>query len=299
MTTKTNTYVVTGATGQIGSKLAQILLARGQKVRVLTRDAAKVQALVAAGAEAAVGASDDVAYLTRAFAGADAVFAVTPPPYGAANYRAAQNVLGSALAAAIKASGVRKVVNLSSSSAHLERTGPIRGLTDQERRLDALGIDVLHLRPAYFMENLAFSLDPIKSMGVVGSPLRPEASLSMVATKDIAAAAAARLLALDFTGTSMQQVLGERDVTMADVARALSEATGKTYGYVQFLYDAAAQAMVGAGLSADSAAQLIEMYQGFNDGYLVNAASRDARSTTGTSIEEFAQEFAAAFGLRG
>ncbi len=170
-------------------------------------------------------------------------------------------------------------------------------LGEEPRRLDAIkGLNVLHLRPAYFMENLAFTLEPIRSMGIVGSPLRSDVVLPMVATKDIAAAAARRLLALDFTGSAFQELQGERDLTMAEVTFAVAAATGKDLKYVQFPYAAAEAAMVGAGLSADTAAQMVEMYKGFNDGQLRAVTKRAGASTTGTSIEAFANDFAALVG---
>lgn len=298
MNTNSKTYAITAATGNIGARIARALLAEGQGVRVLTRDLAKVQDLVAVGAQAFVGASDDATYLTRAFRGVDAVFALTPPDYAAADFRAAQNAMSTAIATAITASGVRHVVNLSSVGAHLPSgTGPIKGLYDQERRLDALtGLNVLHLRPAYFMENLAFTLDPIKMMGIVGSPLRENTVLPMIATQDIAAVAVRRLLALDFSGSSFQELQGERDLTMGEVTFALAAATGKSLKYVQFPYDAAKEAMIAGGLSPDTADQMVEMNKGFNDGLIMPVTKRSAASTTPTSIEVFAKGFAALIG---
>lgn len=299
MQTKSRTYVVTGASGNIGRRVASALLAKGQTVRVLTRDARNVQDLVAQGATALVGSPTDVGYLTRAFAGSDAVFAMTPPNYVAASYRGAANEVGKALAAAIVESGVKKVVNLSSVGGEQpDGTGPIKGLHDQEVRLNAIkGLDVVHLRPAYFMENLFFTLDPIKTMGLVGTPLAPTTRFPMIATQDIAAAAAELLLALDFKGSSFVELLGARDVTMLEVTEAVKAATGKDLKYAQFPYADARAAMVGAGLSPDTADQMVEMYQAMNGGTLKPVKGRDARSTTKTTIEEYAKDFAKAAGL--
>jgi uncharacterized protein YbjT (DUF2867 family) len=295
MSQATKIFVVTAATGQIGRRVALSLLAAGQTVRALTRDAGKAKDLAAAGATVLVGQPEDRRYLEAALNGADAVFALIPPHYGADDMRAYQNVVGTALAEAIAASGVRKVVNLSSVGAqHAERVGPIKGLHDQEQRLNRLpGVDVVHLRPTYFMENILFAAGVIKEMGLVGTPLRPDVKFPQIATADIAAAATQALLGLDFRGKSVRELLGERDVSMTDVTAAVAEAIGKPeLKYAQFPYDAARDAMVGSGMSPDAAAQMVELYAAINDGVFGPERLRSAESTTPTSIESLARELA-------
>ena len=104
-------YVITGATGNIGRAIAETLLTQGQPVRVIGRDAAKLQALVDRGAQARAGSLDDAAFLREAFAGATAVFVMTPPAYTAEDVRARANevgaVVGEALAALADGLGAR------------------------------------------------------------------------------------------------------------------------------------------------------------------------------------------------
>ena len=109
----------------------------------------------------------DAAFLTRAFRGADAVFTMLPPDLQAADYRAAQDRVSAAITTAIRDSGVRSVVVLSSLGAELaDGTGPIVTLYDFEQRLKQLEhVDVLVLRPAYFFENFEESLDLITAAG--------------------------------------------------------------------------------------------------------------------------------------
>jgi uncharacterized protein YbjT (DUF2867 family) len=290
-------FVVSAATGQIGRKIALGLLAAGQSVRALTRDAAKAQDLAAAGADVLVGNPEDQRYVERALTGADAFFALLPPHYGADDMRAYQNLVGKAQAAAIAASGVRKVVNLSSVGAqHGEGVGPIKGLHDQEQRLNALaGVDVLHLRPTYFLENILFATATIRGLGLVGTPLRPDVRFPQIATADIAAKAVERLLALDFTAKSVQELLGPSDVTMTEVTAAVAQAIQRPeLKYAQFPYDAALEAMAGAGMSRDAATQMVELYRAINDGLFKPERPRTAASTTPTRIETLARELAPA-----
>jgi uncharacterized protein YbjT (DUF2867 family) len=291
-------YVVTGATGNTGRLIAQALLSRGKKIRVIGRDKGRLQSLVEQGAEPFVGSLDDPAAMIKAMSGAKAVYAMIPPNLSASDHHAYQHAVGEALAEAIAAARVGHVVNLSSVGGHLTgKTGPIAGLHDQEERLNTLtGVHLLHLRPGYFMENFYWSIGLIKTMGINGGALRADLPIAMLATRDIAAIAAERLAALDFSGTSVQELLGQRDLTMAEATRALGRAIGKTeLNYVQFPYEEAEQAMLAMGISASVARGFIEMYRSFNEGVIRPTEKRSASNTTPTSIEEFAKGFAQAY----
>ena len=288
-------YVITGATGNIGSKLAGILLSRGQSVRVVGRSPEKLQGIAHDGAETAVGDLRDTEFLTKVFSGASAVFAMIPPHYIAADFRAYQNEIGKSIASAIQRSGTKHVVNLSSQGAHLtDRTGPVKGLHDQEERLNALeGVNILHLRPTYFMENLLMNIPLIRSMNVAGSAIRGDQKLAMIATWDIARFAAERMMKRDFPGKSVRDLLGQRDVSLNEAFAVIGRKINKPdMKYVQFSYKDAEKGLVGAGLSEDVSRLFIEMSKALNDGLFAVNLSRTKENTTATSIEEFADFFA-------
>lgn len=291
-------YVITGATGHTGTRIAEALLAKGKQVRVVGRSAERLQGLAERGAEPFAASLDDVNATTRALRGASAAYLLIPPSYGEPDFRGYQNRVGQALAQAVSAARVSHVVNLSSVGAHLaDRVGPIKGLHDQEERLNRLaGVNVLHLRPASFMENVLFNINLIKQAGINGTPLRADLAIPMIATQDIAAVATRRLLALDFSGKTTQELLGPGDVSMAEATRIIGKAIGKPdLPYVQFPYEEAEKAMIGMGMSPDVARAFIEMYRAFNDGLLRPTEARSATNTTPTSFEAFAKMFAAAY----
>jgi uncharacterized protein YbjT (DUF2867 family) len=285
--------VITGANGNIGSKITETLLAQKQKVRCVGRSADKLHSFAAKGAETAIGTLEDTAFLTKAFSGASAVFALIPPSYAEPNFRAYQARIGSSIAEAIRKSNVKHAVNLSSQGAHLpEKTGPIKGLHDQEERLDKIeNVHVLHLRPAYFMENLLASVDMIKTKHIVGSAIRGDLVFPMIATKDIAKFAAERLSKRDFSGKSVRDLLGQRDLSL-DVAAAIIAQKIKMPGlrYVQFPYEDTEKALVGMGLSQDVSELMVEMAKAFNEG-LIGKVPRTRQNTTETSFEAFADVF--------
>jgi uncharacterized protein YbjT (DUF2867 family) len=295
-------YVITGASGNTGKVIATALLAAGKKVRVIGRDAKKLEELTAKGVEAAIGNLDDVAFLKKAFTGAMAVYAIIPPNLTALNFRAYQNSIASAMAEAVKATNVKYVVTLSSVGAHLtEKAGVVQGLHDLEQKFNTIpGLNVLHLRPSYFMENLLGQIGVIKGMGITGSAVKGDLSFAMVATKDIADYATKRLLALNFSGSNVQYLLGSRSVTLNEVTKIFGSAIGKPeLAYVQFPYDQAKKGMMDAmGLSENVADAYNEFIRSMNEGPVFADMKRDAESTTPTSIEEFSKTFAYVFNMK-
>ena len=292
---------VMGATGNTGRVTAEALLSRGEKVRVVGRDAGKLAALVARGAEAAVGSASDASFLARAFAGAETAYTLLPPDMGVPDLRAHQDRVGEATVQALRQAGVKRVVFLSSVGADLPAgTGPIAGLHAQEERLRKLGAAVLLLRPGYFFENFRSSLPMIRHQGMNGGAIAPDVKMAMIATRDIGAAAAAAIAARDFTGVEVRNLLGPRDLSLAEATRILGAAIGKPdLAYVQFPYDAFAAALVQAGLTPDLARLYAEMARAFNDGIVKVAGGRTAASTTPTTFESFAKELAAAYAASG
>ena len=293
-----HTYTITGATGNIGKRITESLLDAGHKVRAVARSADKLQTLVDKGAEAFSGSMENTEFLTRAYQGSDAVFAMTPPDYQSNDFRAFQNDIAKSHVSAIKGADVKNVVALSSVGAHLtEGAGVVQGLYDFEQHLGNLqDVNVLVLSPAYLMENIYMQLDIIKNMGITGSPLAPDVSQPVVATKDIAAVAAQRLSNMAIKGHSIEYILGPRDISYTDITRTLGNALGREdLKYVQFPYEDAHRSMVDMGMTDNVAGLLVDLARVINDGSILSRCARTAENTTETTIEEFAQEFAAAY----
>lgn len=282
-------FVICGATGNVGGRIAGVLLAAGEPVRAIARDRFRIGPLAAKGAEPWPGDVGDTEFLAKAFAGARAVFALIPPKPDAPDFRGYQNRIGDALVSALSKAGVGRIVTLSSIGAHLsEGTGPILGVHDLEAKLERLrDSDVVHLRPAFFMENHLHGIPVIREHGVYGSPIRPDAPIPMVATKDIGDEAA-RLMRETFTGHAVRYLLGPRDLTMAEASRILGRSIGKPdLAYAQFPEEEARKAMAGTGMSDSTVAAMLEMYRGFNAGRIHASRERNEENTTPTSLEEF------------
>jgi uncharacterized protein YbjT (DUF2867 family) len=295
---KRELYLITGATGNIGQRVAKSLLGNGQRVAVIGRDAKRLKPLADEGAELLIGSIDDKNFLSQAFQSAKAIFALIPPSHTAPNLAAYQNAIGEAQASAVMAANVSHVVTISSVGAHLaEGTGSILGLHENEQRFNRLPeVNVVHLRTGYFMENFFYSIGMIKKHGFHGSAIAPEVPISMIATQDVAAVASQLLLELQFTDKSTRELLGPCELTMLEATKVLAEAIGKPdLRYLQFSYREARQAMLRGGMSESVVDAVLEMNRACNEGLLKPEKGRLPESTTPTTIEAFAKEFASAY----
>jgi uncharacterized protein YbjT (DUF2867 family) len=288
-------YVILGASGNTGSIVANSLLLSGKNVRVTGRDPGRLQRFVRKGAEAFTADLSDAAALAKAFRGARAAYLMLPP----ITSREDQERESDAISKAAKESGLRYAVHLSSYGAHVpEGTGPIAGLHSSEQKLNAIsGLNVLHLRAAYFMENNLAAIDMIHGMGIFGHALLPDLRMPIIATRDVGDYAAQRLLTLDFSGKQTRELLGERDLSMKEATAVIARAIGKPdLRYVQFPYDQMQQGLIQMGFSPNKAAVYIEMFKAINTGIIAAQEPRLPENSTPTSFEKFVQDvFAPAY----
>ncbi|MFZ0464880.1 MAG: NAD(P)H-binding protein [Candidatus Acidiferrales bacterium] len=285
--------VITGATGNTGTPAAEALLAKGEKIRVVGRDAAKLEGFAAKGAEIFVGNAENAAEMERAFDGAAAVYLVIPQALQRDDFRDYQERISDAYASAIQKSGVKFAVSLSSIGAqNADKTGPIVGLHNMEEKLNRIsGLNVLHLRPAWFMENFLMSIEGIRMMNALPGAGPAEIPQPAIATKDIGRYAAKRLAGRNFSGHSTQELLGPRDITMKEAAGIIGQAIGKpNLAYVQMPLILLESALTSMGLPKSSAALMIELWKGANEGLLAPQEPRSLENTTPTTLEQFAEE---------
>ncbi len=283
---------ILGATGNVGQKIADNLINKGQEVRLVSRTADRLRPLVGKQAEAFVGDALDTEFLVKTFKQADAVFTLIPPNLRAEKFLDYADRIGQSIARALEIARVDFVVNLSSVGAELsEGTGPIVGLHRQEDRLNKIkGLKILHVRAVSFMENLLMNIDQIKSKNVNGGTMRGEVRHPMIATKDTAAFVADRLAKRDFAGSSVRYLLGQRDLSMIEATTIIGRKIGiPDLAYVMFPYDEVEKGLLAAGLSSDMSRLYIEMSRAFNEGR-IRYEKRSAENTTATSLEMFCDE---------
>ncbi len=286
-------YVILGATGNTGAAAVEALLAKGEKVRAVGRDASKITQRLGPGVEAFAADVNDPAALTKAFTGATAAYVMIPPQISAPDFLEAGDKISDAITEAVKASGISYVVLLSSIGAQQEaKTGPIVGLHRFEKKLAAVpGLNALFLRPAFFMENFLMAIGLIHSMGFIGNGIKGDLKMPMIAARDIGARAAETLVSRDFSGVQIQELLGPRDYTQEEAARILGAEIGKAkLSYQRFPGFLVEQALKQMGVPAKTAALMSDMNDAFNDGLTDPLEERSERNTTPTTLETFAKE---------
>lgn len=285
-------YVITGATGHTGRRIAENLLEAGQQVRVLVRHPEKAAALESRGAEVAVGDLENVNFLREQLQDATAAYLMIPPNFGAADWRGWMRQMVGIYDQALRESGLKKVVLLSSIGAHrTEGVGPIGGLGELEIALQNIpGLDVLSLRAGYFMENLFSSVGMIKNMGINGGVQKADAGLALVYTADIAKVATQHLLDLDFSGFSYEFIAGPDFLNPAEITAIVGKAIGKPeLPYIEFPADQGKAGMMQAGLPETIAAGYVEMAEGINAGFLSENYDPAKINRTSTSLEWFVE----------
>jgi uncharacterized protein YbjT (DUF2867 family) len=286
-------YVVTGATGNTGKVVAETLLDKGEKVRVLGRDVKRLTRFAGRGVEAMAVNMEDAAGLTQAFTGARGVYAMIPSDPANPNPRALQERVSDAVAVALEQSKVEYAVVLSSIGADKPSgTGPVVGLHNLEEKLsDISTLNALYLRAGYFMENLLPQVQVIQSFGMMAGPLRPDLKVPMIATRDIGQYAGNLLIKLDFTNKQTQELLGAADVSYAEAAAIVGRAIGKPgLTYRQFGPEMLKPAFTQMGMSAAMADLILEMSEALNSGYMAALEPRSPKNTTPTTLEQFVDE---------
>ena len=292
---------LTGSLGNISKPLADILIKNGHEVTIISSDSKKRTVIEALGAKAAIGSVSDPAFLTNAFKGADAIYTMVPPNWSVSNYRQYIAETGKHYLEAIRASGVKRVVNLSSIGAHLSGgTGPIAGLYNVEHDLNTLdGVAVKHLRAGIFYINFFFDIRTIRNKGIMGNNYGEKTKLVMVHPRDIAAVAALELQG-SFEGKSHQYVVSdEREIS--EIIKILGTAIGKPeLRWVQFTDEDAFAGMTSAGMSAAIAGTYVEMGNAINSGILLEDFNQHKPAVwEPTKLVDFAKEFATVYKSQG
>ncbi len=262
-------YVVLGATGHTGSVAVETLLNSKQPVRVIVRSADKGAAWKAKGVEVSVASLDDMSSLVKAFEGATGLYLMVPPNYGATAWLSDQQARMDRATEAVKRSGIRHVVYLSSIGAQLPSgTGPIRAVHYGEETLAGVAAHLTVLRPPSFMENWAPVIGMAKAQGVLPTFLAPQAKIPTMTTRDIGRIGAEQLLA-GGQGRKVLELAGPEEYSPDQAAAALSTILGKPVVAQHAPLSAVVPTFKSFGFSDEAAKLFEEMYTGFSKGTIV------------------------------
>lgn len=272
------TFAIAGTTGHTGKVVADTLLARGKKVRVIVRDAGKGAAWKARGAEVAVADLGDASALTKALTDVEGVYLLNPPNVGAKHFREYQDGVSRALADAVGKSRVPHVVFLSSVGAqHAGGNGPIAGLHVTEKLFNAIPTTVFSfVRAGYFLENIGATLPAARDGGVLPSFFPADLAFPMTNTTDIGRLAAQQLLEKP---RATEIIALGTDRSYADLAKALGTLLKREVKVQEAPVSAVTPTFESFGFPHDLAALYQEMIEGVRSGHVRFGGERRVRDS--------------------
>jgi uncharacterized protein YbjT (DUF2867 family) len=277
--------VVTTPTGKVGSRVVHVLVQAGVRPTLLLRDPSKLDRELAPLVDAVAGDQLVAADVLRATEGADALYLVCPPSFEGdpvEHYARA----GAIAARAVEEHTIPRVVFQSSGGAEKRSgVGEIDGLARTEVDLDATGASVTHLRCGYFFTNLLIGLQG----DTLPVTMPVDMKLPWVDPRDIGDVAAARLLSTDWTGRHVLAVHGPQDLTFAEAAAIVAEATGRSVHAEQIPDEAMRSALRSAGLGEPVIEGILGMSIGLREDF-VPEQERTLLTTTPTTLRAWAYE---------
>lgn len=252
--------VITAPTGQIGRQILAHLLGSDESIRVIARDPAALDTRTRERVEVVEGSHSDPSTVTEAFDGADTVFWLVPPNPGAEDVTGYYLDFTHPACEAIKQRGVRRVIGVSSLGRDFgKNAGNLSAAFAMDDLIENTGAAYRSLRMPFFMENLLMQAEVINNQGMFFLPNAADRPLRLVATTDIAAAAAKLILDPAWDGQGSVPVFSPDTLTPQDMAHTVSEVLGKPVAFHQTALTDYKATMLQYGMTDSWAQGLVDM----------------------------------------
>ncbi|WP_432769953.1 MAG: NmrA family NAD(P)-binding protein [Sphingopyxis sp.] len=283
-------HIVMGATGHVGSAVAETLLARGEPVGVITHDPGHADSWRDTKAEIIEADVNDVRSLRAAFQRGRRAFLLNPPADVTTDTDRVERGTVANILAALSDSGLEKVVAESTAGAQPgDRIGDLNVLWELEEGLRSQGIPAAINRAPYYFSNWDDQLDPIRETGKLQTMYPADLALPMAAPRDLGKVAADRLLS-PVADTGVRYVEGPDRYSSNDVAQAFAEALGRPVEVVVTPREQWEEAFRKFGFSKPAAASYARMTAVSLDGRF----DYDERSIRGgTTLDEYIRQLVA------
>lgn len=279
-------FLVTGATGDVGSRVVRLLIEGGERPRVFVRDAKRARAIFGDQVGAHVGDLADAASLAPALGGVDALFLVNSGPR--------IPVLDELAATVAKKANVKHLVKLSSLDA--EQALAIGAWHERgEAAIRLSGVPFTFIRPSGFMSNLLAWARSIKAEGVVrsstGGGRRP-----FIHSEDIAEVAVRVLTSGEFVGESLP-LTGPEALSFEEITGKIGGSIGKTLRFEPISDEEAGRRFGATGASAEEVAAHVELWKAIREGRLARVSDgvKHVLRREPTGLNDWIRENAEAF----
>jgi len=284
--------VVTTPTGQIGHQVLENLLGSDEPLRVIARDPSRLSTHTRDRVEVVQGSHGDREVVSKALAGADAVFWLVPPDFRAESIEAVYVDFSRPACEAFKSGGINRVVGVSAlgrGTPWAASAGMVSASLAMDDLIASAGVGYRALTMPSFMDNIIRQVDAIKNQGMFFSPIAADRKLPTCATRDIAAVAAKLLLDDSWSGQGSVPVLGPDDLSHDDMAQIMSEVLGRPVRFQQITREAYKAGLTEHGMSEAMAQAMLDMMVAKDNG-IDNAEPRTPESTTPTSFRQWCED---------
>ena len=283
---KLMTYLITGATGEIGSRLVKQLLQSNIRPRIFVRDLPKARSLYGDSVDITTGDLGDPAALRAAFAGVDVLFLLNSGP---------ELIRRDAVAAQVaKSVGVQRLVKLSSMDAR-QNVGTGIWHAQGEAAIRASGVPFTFVQPTGFMSNALFWAPMIKAQAVLRSPTG-DGKIPFIHPDDIVSVAAEVLTTERYIGESLA-ITGPEALSYAQMAAKIAAAISRPIKFEAISDEQARDKMAQRGESPKMIEAHISIYRAIREGHLAKVTDTvdQVLGRKPLPFDQFVQENIAAF----
>ncbi len=281
--------IILGATGQIGSMLVDNLIKRGQSVRAVVRNGSKAEGLRSKGIEVSIADYFDVEALKKAFQGGSSAFLLTPENPESQDFISETKTILNNYREAILASGITKIVGLSSNGAqHESGTGNLMASYMLEHAFSDLEIEQVFVRPSYYFSNWLGYLELVKEHGILPTFFPPEMKVPMIAPSDVAEFLS-EVIVCKIPKERIYEITGSHAYSSLDIAKIFGEVLNRNVILQQVLPEEWESTLIQAGFSKDGAKNLALMTKAVIEGKTKNEISNPVYFST--DFESYLKNF--------
>lgn len=294
--------IVTGSLGNISKPLTEELIEKGHDVTVISSNPERKSAIEILGAKAAIGTMEDIAFLTETFRNSDVVYAMEAINHGVffdhnIDFVNANIQIGRNYKEAIKKSGVKNIVHLSSIGAHMEKGNGILAFHHElEKILNELpeDVNIKFMRPVGFYYNMFAFIPTIKSQNAIIQNYGGDDKEPWVSPIDIASVIAEEI-EKPFNGREIRYIASE-EISPNEIAKILGDAIGNPdLKWITISDEDLLNNLINAGMNPKTAKGFVEMNMARRGNALYEDYYNNRPVLGKTKVKDFAGDFAKAY----
>lgn len=279
--------IILGASGQVGSALAENLIGKDKPVCAVIRNKKKAGDLEDKGIEVRIADYFDEKALTNAVQGGDLIFVLTPETEKSDDILGDTKTLLESYKSAIESSTIKKVVGLSSIGAqHPSDTGNLQMSYMLEHAFSEMPVQQIFVRPAYYYSNWLSYLPAVKEQGVLPTFFPTDLEISMVSPIDVAECIA-DIIVKNIDGSQIYELEGPKAYRPIDVAKTFEEILGRTVEAQEIPRTKWKETLQQIGFTEDAAQNLIEMTEAVIDGRAKPEGKGAKRIELSTTLKQY------------